>query len=264
MKNQKIVERVLPQSTPEGDIEEGNMDRSPSQRKSLSMIEEQTFLEKITLVLALAAFASSLASIVMEGGDSTVVKSACILMIILSPYSYYQQTRITDIRALKSTYTALKREVDRLAVSNKELKSSVERLNGTVTKLEDIQQVIEGISQTKGRSVESLLEAVKENKATVELMEKNVRAVVVQNILSVVFAVDEDGDRKLSKEETTKLIKSLQEINGVKVDEKKFRAMIKEKDGSIDAVMEIIESILYDDSAGDTTANTIIAFEDSS
>ena len=145
-------------------------------------------------------------------------------------------------------------------MSNKELKSSVERLDGTVTKLEDIQQVIEGISQTKGRSVESLLEDVKENKATVELMEKNVRAVVVQNILSVVFAVDEDGDRKLSKEETTKLIKSLQEINGVKVHEKKFRAMIKEKDGSIDAVMEIIESMLYDDSAGDT----IIAFEDSS
>jgi hypothetical protein len=259
MKNENIVERVLPQSTPGGDIEEGNMDRSPSQRKSLSMIEEQTFLEKITLVLALAAFASSLASIVMEG-NSAVVKAACILMIILSPYSYYQQTRITDIRALKSTYTALKREVDRLAVSNKELKSSVERLDGTVTKLEDIQQVIEGISQTKGRSVESLLEDVKENKATVELMEKNVRAVVVQNILSVVFAVDEDGDRKLSKEETTKLIKSLQEINGVKVHEKKFRAMIKEKDGSIDAVMEIIESMLYDDSAGDT----IIAFEDSS
>ena len=107
MKNENIVERVLPQSTPGRDIEEGNMDRSPSQRKSLSMIEEQTFLEKITLVLALAAFASSLASIVMEG-NSAVVKAACILMIILSPYSYYQQTRITDIRALKSTYTALK------------------------------------------------------------------------------------------------------------------------------------------------------------
>jgi len=266
MENQNKAERVLPQSTTGGgDIEEGNIDRSPSQRKDgLSMIEEQTFLEKITLILALAAFSSSIASIVMEGG-SMYVKSACILMIILSPYSYYQQTRITDIRALKSTYTALKKEVDRLAVSNEELKSNVKRLNGTVTKLEDIQQVIEGISQTKGRSVESLLEAVKENKATVELMEKNVRAAVVQNILSVVFAIDEDGDRKLSKEETTKLIKSLQEINGVKVDEKKFRAMIKEKDGSVDAVMAIIESILYDDdSAGDTTANTIIAFEDSS
>jgi hypothetical protein len=127
----------------------------------------------------------------------------------------------------------------------------------------EIETVIEGITQIKGQSVESLLKAVKENKETVELMEKNVRAAVVQNILSVIFAIDENDDRLLSKTETTNLIKSLREINGVMVDEKKFRAMIKDKNGSIDGVMDVIENMLDDSSSNEESTNTIFTFDES-
>jgi hypothetical protein len=164
---------------------------------------------------------------------------------------------------LKKTYTALKGEVDQLAESNQELKLTIGRLGVTVTKLEEIETVIEGITQIKGQSVESLLKAVKENKETVELMEKNVRAAVVQNILSVIFAIDENDDRLLSKTETTNLIKSLREINGVMVDEKKFRAMIKDKNGSIDGVMDVIENMLDDSSSNEESTNTIFTFDES-
>ena len=250
-----------------GDIEEGKqidstiVPASASTRGKLSMVSEQTHIEKIVFILALAAVVSSIVSLVMEGKQH-IVKWACILMLILSPYSYHQQRRITDIRALKQTYAALKGEVDRLAGSNQDLKSTIGRLGGAVTKLEEIETVIEGITQTKGQSVESLLEAVQENKETVELMEMNVRAVVMQNILSVIFAIDDNDDRLLSGQETTNLIKKLQEINGVMVDEKKFRAMIKGKNGSIDGVMDVIESML-NNNEDENSPNTIFTFEES-
>jgi|AntRauTorckE5430_2_1112549.scaffolds.fasta_scaffold09137_1 hypothetical protein len=254
---------MVPRATA-GDIEEGKIDSAsapePSKR-SLAMVSEQTYIEKLAFILALAAVVSSIVSLAMVGG--LFIKWACVLILILSPYSYYQQTRITDIRALKKTYTALKGEVDQLAESNQELKLTIGRLGVTVTKLEEIETVIEGITQIKGQSVESLLKAVKENKETVELMEKNVRAAVVQNILSVIFAIDENDDRLLSKTETTNLIKSLREINGVMVDEKKFRAMIKDKNGSIDGVMDVIENMLDDSSSNEESTNTIFTFDES-
>jgi len=213
-----------------------------SKRKALSMIAEQTLVEKLVALLALLVVTSSIASLVMVGGD--VVKAACMFMILLSPYSYYQQTRITDIRALKETYVALTGEVDQLKESNQELRSKTDHLSMVVDKLEDMEDAIKAISETQGNSVESLFETVKENENIVQQMETNVRAAVLQNILSVVFSSDANGDKTLSKEETNALIHNLRQINGVEIDQNQFRKIVEENQGSIQGISKIIGDLL--------------------
>lgn len=211
-------------------------------RKALSMIAEQTLVEKLVALLSLLVLASAIASLVMVGG--TVVKAASIIMVLLSPYSYYQQTRITDIRALKETYAALTGEVNQLEERNQELRSKVDDLHAVVDKMQDMEDVIEAISETQGKSVESLLETVQENEQLVQQLESNVRAVVLQNILSVVFSSDTNGDKKLSKEETNALIHNLRQINGVQIDQGHFRKIVEENQGSIQGISKIIGNLL--------------------
>jgi hypothetical protein len=47
------------------------------------------------------------------------------------------------------------------------------------------------------------------------------------------------------------------------VDEKKFRAMIKDENGSIDGVMDVIENMLDDSSSNEESTNTIFTFDES-
>ncbi len=228
-----------------------------SGRKELAMVAEQTLLEKFTALVSFAAFASSIASMIMVGG--TIVKTASVLIILLSPYSYFQQTRITDIRALKETYLTLKQEVNQLAVENDNLKEQVGRLDKSVGKLEDIENVMSAITETEGQSVDSLRATVEENVQNVERMEKNIRANVLQNILSVVFSCDGNGDYNLSDKETTMLIKSLRDVNGVNVNEKKFRKIVQDKNGSVEGVVEILRNLLDEDSNDN---NAVFSFEE--
>ena len=47
-----------------------------------------------------------------------MVIAAGICGSVVAPYAYYQQTKLTDIIALKQTHEAVKREVDRLQSEN--------------------------------------------------------------------------------------------------------------------------------------------------
>jgi len=236
--------------------QEPNQDNGGRKREKLSMLAEQTLIEKVVAVLAVIAVATSIAALVVVGG--MVVKTAAILSCLLSPYSYYQQTRITDVRALKETFNALEGEVDELEEQNNRLNSSVQDLGQAVDKLEHIDTVLKALNETQGGSVESLKETVEMNRKTVETMEKNVRAAVLQNIISVVFSSDKNEDQNLSDEETTALIKSLEGINGVEVDDKKFLKIVKENNGSIDAVVSILKNLLCGNA---DMANSVFTFE---
>ena len=223
--------------------------------KQLSMVKEQTWIEKFAALLAIAAVTTSILSMVMAGGY--IVRSASILILILSPYSYYQQTRITDIKALKETYGVLKGQVDRIAGENENLLSTVDRMKGRVDNLEDLENVLDAITESEGNSIESLKESVEMNRQNVERLENNVKSAVLQNILSVVFSADTNDDYKLSNQETAVLIQRLRNVNGVKVDEKKFRQVVKRKEGSLRSVMDIIENVVH---AGEDTELSVFSF----
>ncbi len=157
------------------------------------------------------------------------------------------QTRITDINALKETLAAISHEVDKLNEQNHNLRKHVNNLKTTVDKLEDIEDALEMLTESETASVQSLLETVDDNRFVLAQMEKNLKAAVLQNIVSILIGSDKDMDFVLSEEETSGLIHRLNQLRGVSVNEAKFRKVVKEENGSLDGVMGMIKKVLYND-----------------
>jgi len=231
------------------DIENGR-------RKRLSAIPETTAMEKFTALVACISVGSSIAAIVVLGGS--IVVTAGVLSILVGPYAYWQQTRLTDIKVLKETHQALEREVNTLHQENVRLSGNVDRLAGTVDRLSDVENALQVVSKAQGQSVDSFDTQVQQNKDILASMEKNLKADVLQNLLSVVFGSDTDNDSLLNGNEIDGLIRRLQSINGVIVNENKLRAVIKKNNGSIDSIIDVMKDVIEEGSEMD---DAIFTFE---
>ena len=217
----------------------------PSPSKPLAMIAERTIMEKVLAGIAVISVTVSLVAMIIEGG--IIVVSAGILTILLGPYAYFQQTRITDIRALKETYEAAAREVSRLSHENKRLKAVVGDLRVTADRLEASEETLSAITEMQGMSISLFKEQVDENREILEMMQQNNKAAVVQNILSVVMGSDTNQDYIIGENEANKLIERLDTVNGVEVDEAKLRKVISDHNGSLDSILDVLANLLGSD-----------------
>jgi regulator of replication initiation timing len=96
----------------------------------------------------------------------------------LGPYAYWQQTRLTDIAALKETHKAIQAEVDRLHVENERLSSSIKELGESVQRLEDVELALDVITKTQGQSVGEFEDQVAQNRKILKSMKTNLKSSV--------------------------------------------------------------------------------------
>lgn len=229
------------------DIEAGGLPPDPPPSKPLKSLKEHTLMEKVTGAVASCAVGTSVAAMVIE--QSAVVVVAGVLSSVIGPYAYWQQTRLTDIAALKETHEAIQREVDRLQAENERLHRNVKDLGDTVERLEDVEQALDVITQTQGQSVGAFADQVKENREILNQMQKNLKANVLQNLLSVIIRSDVDGDFNIDDDELDDLVGRIKRINGVELREDRFREAIKGSGGSLQNVMSVVKNLLSDDVA---------------
>ena len=88
---------------------------------------------------------------------------------------------------------------------------------------------------------------VKENREILNQMKKNLRANVLQNLLQVVIRSDRDDGMQIDPDEVGDLITRIKIINGVEVNEEKFKSMVKQSGGSLSSVMDIIKNLMAED-----------------
>jgi len=234
---------------------EGGGAPSSSSRKQpkskLGKVSANTPQEIVSGILAFLSLISSVTAIIMSGFGA-VPTIAGILTSLVGAYSYYQQTKLTDIVSLKQTHEAVKREVDRLAGENVRLNDTVGGLSNTMDKLEDVESALDVITQTQGQSVETFKEQVAENREILNQLQKQLRANVLQNLLQVVIRSDQDENMTIEEHEIDPLIDRITKINGVEVVKERFRDRIMSSGGSLSSVMDIIKNLMADDvSPGD-------------
>jgi len=234
----------------EGGDEEVASGNSRNESKQLGKVWAHTPMEILSGVGALVSVGTSVTAIVMSGFQSIVLISG-ILTCVVGPYSYYQQTKLTDIVALKATHEAVKREVNRLAGENVRLNETVGDLSNTMDKLEDVEQALDVITQTQGQSVATFKEQVKENREILNQLQKQLRANVLQNLLQVVIRSDQDDNMQIEEHEIDPLINRITKINGVEVMRDRFRHRIMSSGGSLSSVMDIIKNLMADDVSGE-------------
>jgi SMC interacting uncharacterized protein involved in chromosome segregation len=212
----------------------------------LKPIPETTFVERIFMGIAGLAVFTALAAMIVEGG-SIIVVAAGILSIIMGPYAYYQQTKLTDIITLKETAAAVQVEVDRLKHENDRLGGNIDELGSTIDDLKEVENALQVITSTQGASVSEFEKQVEENKEILRKMKKSTKGRVIQNLISIIYRGDEDADDLIDPEEVNKVIQGLEKITGVQVNEDKLRAAISGK--SIDSVIEVVKNLTNDDLA---------------
>mmetsp|Transcript_30998 Transcript_30998/g.45545 ORF Transcript_30998/g.45545 Transcript_30998/m.45545 type:complete len:259 (+) Transcript_30998:210-986(+) len=227
----------------------------PEPRTPLKAIKNSTPMEILAGGVAGVSVGTSLTAIILQGQN--VVYVAGGLSCAMGPYAYWQQTRLTDIAALKETHEAVQREVDRLAAENERLHKNVEDLSNTVDRLEDVEQALDVITETQGQSVEAFAEQVEENREILNQMQKNLRANVLQNLLSVIIRSDTDQDFTIDESELDDLVRRIKRINGCELNEDRFRKAILDNGGSLQAVMDVAKNLLSNDTDKDNEIFTL-------
>jgi len=231
--------------------EEGGAPSSSSRKESkLGKVMANTPMEIVSGILAFVSLGTSVTAIIMSG-FGTIITISGILTSVVGAYSYYQQTKLTDIVSLKATHEAVKREVDRLAKENVRLNETVGGLSNTMDKLEDVEAALDVITQTQGQSVETFKEQVKENREILNQLQKQLRANVLQNLLQVVIRSDQDENMEIEEHEIGPLINRITKINGVEVMKERFRDRIMSTGGDLSSVMDIIKNLMADDVSGE-------------
>jgi hypothetical protein len=214
-----------------GDIETGNsaalaaagitLPPEPELKGPLKPVQETTPRERAAGIVAAFAIISSLVAMIIEGGGIVVV--AGILSIILGPYAYYQQTRLTDIAMLKETAAVVQEEVDKLKAENGRLSKNIDDLGNTIDDLQDVEAALDVISNTQGQSVTALEKQVQENKEILNKMKKSTKGRVIQNLISIIYRGDENLDDVISEAEANKVITNLKKLgDNVPEDQKIF------------------------------------------
>mmetsp|Transcript_741 Transcript_741/g.1341 ORF Transcript_741/g.1341 Transcript_741/m.1341 type:complete len:253 (+) Transcript_741:141-899(+) len=233
------------------EIEDGGASSGSTVKKSkrLGKVSSHTPMEILSGAAAFVSVGTSVTAMVMS--FNTLVLVSGVFTSLIGPYSYYQQTKLTDIIALKEAHEAVRREVDRLAGENIRLNEKVGDLSETMDKLEDVEQALDVITQTQGQSVATFKEQVKENRDIWNQLQKQLRANVLQNLLQVVIRSDQNDDMQIEEYEINPLIERIKKINGVEVREDRFRERIISSGGSLQSVMDIIKTLMADESGGE-------------
>lgn len=234
------------------DIEAGNasileaagvtLPPEPELKGPLKPVQETTAKERVAAIVAVCAIVTALAAIVVEA--SAIVLVAGILSIIMGPYAYYQQTRLTDIATLKQTAEVIQVEVDKLKTQNGRLSKNIDDLSNTIEDLQDVEEALNVISNTQGQSVTAFEKQVQENKEILSKMKKSTKGRVIQNLISIIYRGDQDLDDKISDDEATKVINNLKKIGGLIVHEDRLRKAMTGK--SVEAVIDVVKNLLND------------------
>lgn len=209
----------------------------------LKPVAETTLVERIMMVIAGAAVATSIAAIVVE--QSALVVLAGLFSCAMGPYAYYQQTRLTDIKTLQETHEAVQAEVKRLQELNVSLSKNISELSNTVDRLEEVENALDILSNQQGQSVSAFAAQVEKNRSLLKDMQGNVKNTVVQNLISVVFASDTDKDQMVDEEEVGVLISRLQQIGGIEVHDDRFRKAFA--GGTFTSLMNVVSNLIKDD-----------------
>ena len=85
---------------------------------------------------------------------------------------------------------------------------------------------LEMLQKVEGVSLDELEQQLEESRAIYGKMTQNLQGEILQNLISVILACDEDGDMILSDQEIEDLIHNIEGIGGVDIDDDMVRDKI--------------------------------------
>jgi len=195
------------------------------------------------LLTATVAFSG----IAMLFNPLTVVFVAFGIAIVNSVIAGGQRVKLMQMETLRAVHNQLRDEVNKFMDENDKLQQSNDELELEVSKVEEVEKGLQDIVAAQGQSVETFVEAVKENQRILNEIKKNLTANIVQDLTRLVLAADRDRDMQIDPEEVFQLKFRLSNMEGVELDEDKLEAKLDEEGYNLGAVMNVIKDLMSDD-----------------
>jgi TolA-binding protein len=217
---------------------------NPDEPPLLKDMKEHSLMERLVGVGAVVGLTSSVAAMAVESNPVVYVSGA--IGAVVAPMAALQQTKLTQVEALRQTNERITSEVAQLKDENERLQTQVASLEESVVRLQDMSKTLETIRAVEGQSVDELEKQLKESESILDQMQDNLRGDVVQTLISIVLAIDHDGDMCLSDAEIDTLCAKIEGMSnkGIDLNEEKLRTKLVENGRSLNAVMEVIKNML--------------------
>lgn len=120
-----------------------------------------------------------------------------------------------------------------------------------------MEETLSTLQSVQGQSVDELERQLQESKDILARMKTNQKGQVLQNLISVLLGADEDGNMMLSDEDIKEIIRRLEGLHNVNIDDEKLRQVIIDNGRSVEAVMKLARTAFATD---DTTDDVIFTF----
>lgn len=108
-------------------------------------------------------------------------------------------------------------------------------------------QKLETIASSQGTSISELETQLNETREIYGKLQTNLQGDVLNNLVEIALACDENADMSLSDGEIDATIKKLESINGLDLDNAGIRKVIVQNGRSFDAIMDLIRNLLQSD-----------------
>lgn len=99
-----------------------------------------------------------------------------------------------------------------------------------------------------------------ESQSILDFMEDNHRAEVIDNIFEIILALDKDGDYIMDDDEIEIVIRKIEKIERIEINDELFMQRIIETGRGLDAVMKLINHLIDDDPDTEPGMEEIIKF----
>ncbi len=179
------------------------------------------------------------------------VYSSSGLGAVHSPAVMVKERQLTKEDTFRTALNNIRVEQGRLTEENDLLSEEIDELQSEVDRMNDIEMALRQLSETQGSQLSELMDLIRQNKEINLGMRAVLKAKVVEEAISLVLDMDDDGSFTIQDKEIDRLIIGINMMDGVSFAEQDFRNDLAECGGSVDEVIAMIKNMFEGEEEGE-------------
>ncbi|KAL9181984.1 hypothetical protein ACHAXT_012327 [Thalassiosira profunda] len=247
------MEEAAPQSPTNGDAGDGTAKKEEEEHKPA------TFRELLIRVGSIGNFGIQCVNVALAtaggaanfGTMSTAqqVGKGCIygssgLGAAHSPVVVYKERQLTKEDTLRAALNGIREEQGRLTEQNDILSAEIDDLQSEVDRMKDVELALRELAGTQGSQLSELMDLIAENKEINEGLRAVLKSKALEEVISLVLDIDNDGSFTIQDKEIDRLIIGMKLMEDITFDELMFRQEVLDCDGNVDEVIALIKAMM--------------------
>mmetsp|Transcript_21072 Transcript_21072/g.45693 ORF Transcript_21072/g.45693 Transcript_21072/m.45693 type:complete len:281 (-) Transcript_21072:737-1579(-) len=168
-----------------------------------------------------------------------------------SPVVVYKERQLTKEDTFRTALNGIREEQGRLTEQNDVLTAEIDDLQSEVDRMKDVELALRELANVQGTQLNELMDLVKENKEINEGMRAVLKSKCLEEVISLVLDIDNDGSFTIQNKEIDRLIIGMNLIEEISFESKMFRQAVINCDGNVDEVISLIKTMIHGSCDGD-------------